>query len=516
MDRKLLHVKTLYDTSRELSVLSDPQHVLSTFLLMTMGPLGATSGFILFMEQGGGSPVASSRGIDEYDEAELSRHSKVINDALFGPECRLPGRVEIIQNQDIPGLPASCKTLIRWCGPGTYEGLFGLGDMHAQGGSTIETEEFLHRLTSILISSLRGATAQQEVEKLNKELARQNEDLERAMAMTDTARRELDRKIFELDTLYEATNELSGLVETKGILDTFLLTAMGAFAARSGGIYLHDIMFPKLVMRGEDKGEGAPSRGQVMGVLSRFFKSEDAPNPIAMSARILTGDKVLKGAAFPFEATIAIVFAVNENLRGLMVLGPRLGGEPYRMSEQQLLKALTGNFLIFLKNARYFEEITGLNDDLVRRNEELNKALAEISACKLELSDVELAKEKILGVIERETSRSNRVRRSDFLFITLMAICIGWVFNFTNPNGVILTPVGITREAPAYIDTQWAKLKQDTGDVIFCGRPPCCPIPKQSHPRRDQRAKCALRFRLRHALRQFGAGNRDCRIRSHD
>lgn len=471
-DRKLLHLKALYDTSRELGALSDPTRILYTFLLMTMGPLGAGCGFVLFMKQGGSEPIASSRGLDEYDESEIVRHSSVINDALFGPECRLPGRVEIITAGDAPALPPQIETLVRWCGPGDHEGLLGLGKIYDTSGSQLEQEEFIVRLIGILISSLRGAAASQEVAKLNEELAKQNAELEEAMSIAANARRELDRKVFELDMLYEATNELSGLVDTKPILETFLLTAMGAFSTSSGGIYLHDTMFPKLVLRGTATDGASPDRGAVMGVLSRFFQSANAPNPIPMSVVPLTGEKVLKGAAFPFEAGIAVAFAVNKDLRGVMVLGPRLNEAPYRMSEQRLLKTLTGNFLIFLKNARYFEEIAGLNDDLVRRNQELNQALSEVSQCRVELSDVELAKEKILTVIQRETTRTNRVRKTDFIFILLLAVCVGWLFNFTNPNGVEIIPAALTRQSPEYIDAQWTRIKQQRGTaVILDARP---------------------------------------------
>jgi hypothetical protein len=47
LDRRLFHIRTLYDVSRELLGLTDIQTILKNFLLMTMGNFGALQGFVL-------------------------------------------------------------------------------------------------------------------------------------------------------------------------------------------------------------------------------------------------------------------------------------------------------------------------------------------------------------------------------------------------------------------------------------------------------------------------------------
>lgn len=471
MERRVFHLKALYDTARELAALSDPARILDTFLLLTMGPLGVSMGLAVCMEPGGRAPRLSQRGLGGEAAAALSSGDPAVIEALFGPSCvNVSGRVEINTKglEAWPFLPEGVTTLVRWCGPGEQAGLLALGNRLGTGGSSAEENEFLSRLVGILIASLKGALAEEAVRELSRSLVVKNAEYEQAMVLNVQARHELDRRVFHLNTLYEATNELSGIVETRGILETFLLTAMGAFSSREGGLYLHGEP-PQLALRGVPEGESV--RAGAVQALSRLFATGDAPMPIPMSVRVLTGKKVLGGGAFPFKPEVAVAFSVDEQTQGILALGQCLDEEKCTLDELELLKALTGNFLVFLKNARYFEEVRALNRDLLQRNEELNRLLEEVSQCKLELSDVEKAREKILEIIRRETSRSVQVRRTDFVFILLVSFLVGVVFNVSNPNGVDLIPASWTREAVGQLEAAKVRELVQAGGVIVDARP---------------------------------------------
>ena len=474
-EHTLFHLKALYDTARELATLSDPTRILDTFLLMTMGPLGVPMGFALCMDPEGGTLRFSQRGLSDEVALALASGDETVAEALYGPSSSsFSGRVEIINSglEAWSFLPPGVETLVRWRGPGEQAGLLGLGRRLGESGSTAEAEEFLLRLVGILLASLRSALAQEAVRNLSLSLSAKNVEYEQALELTLQARRELDRRVFHLNTLYEATNELSGIVETRGILDTFLLTAMGAFSARLSCIYLHG-RSPYLVMRGVLPGEGE-EQGIRQG-LEKFFQTEGVRMPIPMSVRVLTGRQVLEGKGFPFEPQVVVTFAVDEQTQGVLALGEGLGERQdkrgFSSDELDLLKALTGNFLVFLKNATFFEEINVLNKDLVQRNEELNRLLEEVSQCKLELSDVEKAREKILEIIRRETSRSAQVRRTDFVFIFLLALCVGLLLNVSNPNGVNLVPASWTREAVGQVGANEMQELMQAGVVIVDARP---------------------------------------------
>lgn len=468
-DQRILHLKALYDAARELSFLDDPTRILNTFLLMCMGPLGASVGFAVSLNTDGSDAYLAHRGLEDDEASALSGRLEGLAAGLLGTGCSLvEGRVEIMD--DVPtslrGLPGNLCTLVRWCGPGEQGGLLGLGQRVGACVDGAAEREFLSRLVGILVTALRRALAETAVRDLSKNLLVKNAEYEQAMDLALDAKAALDRRVFHLNTLYEANSELSGIVETQGILYTFLLTVMGALPSRAGGIYLHS-GDPQLVLRGVDVDDTRP----MLAALSGFFESEGARNPIPMSVRVLAGDKVLSSAAFPFSSRLAVLFAVDEDTQGVLAVGGALDGHKYDAEERDLLRALTTNALVFLKNAKFFEEITGLNRDLTRRNEELNALLEEVSQCKLELSDVEQARQKVLDVIRRETSRSSRVRRSDFVFMLLLSLLVGLVFNFSNPSGVKLIPEAWSREDIPVAEVRTAREMMHSGALVVDARP---------------------------------------------
>ena len=468
-DRRIMHLRALYDAARELASLDDPERILSTFLLMGMGPLGATVGFAVSMNADGSNALLAHRGLGEDEAAALGAELDGLAEGLLGDGCSLvAGRVEILGGvpEGLDALPGGLCSLVRWCGPGEQGGLLGMGRRVGACVDGAAEREFLSRLAGILVTSLRRALAEQAVRGLGRDLQAKNAEYEKAMQLALGAKAELDRRVFHLNTLYEATGELSGIVETRGILSAFLLTVMGAFSARQGGIYLHGAE-PMLELRGVSGAD----EGAVARALGGFFEAEGARDPIPMSVRVLSGGKVLSGGAFPFEPRLAVAFAVDDATQGVLALGEALDGRTEGAEERDLLRALTSNALVFLKNSIFFGEITALNRDLTARNEELNTLLQEVSQCKLELSDVELARQKILEVVRRETTRSARVHRSDFVFMFLLSLLVGLVFNFSNPAGVRLVPEAWSRGEVEAVTALQARELARAGAVVVDARP---------------------------------------------
>ena len=64
----------------------------------------------------------------------------------------------------------------------------------------------------------------------------------------------------------------------------------------------------------------------------------------------------------------ALLFTVDDSLLGLLVLGAPLAKRALSKEERELLRGLTANCMVFLKNARAFETIQALNADLRRTN----------------------------------------------------------------------------------------------------------------------------------------------------
>ena len=73
LEKRLFHLKTLYDVTREIGPLRDIQEIIENLLLMVMGAFGALSGVILLVDINKGRMEAvTQRGMDESFMDKLS------------------------------------------------------------------------------------------------------------------------------------------------------------------------------------------------------------------------------------------------------------------------------------------------------------------------------------------------------------------------------------------------------------------------------------------------------------
>jgi len=72
LEKRIFHLKTLYDVSQEISFLKDPQEILHNLLLMIMGTFGVFKGLALLIDTNKGAIEAlSRRGVDQEQAAEF-------------------------------------------------------------------------------------------------------------------------------------------------------------------------------------------------------------------------------------------------------------------------------------------------------------------------------------------------------------------------------------------------------------------------------------------------------------
>jgi len=307
-------------------------------------------------------------------------------------------------------------------------------------------------------------------DRLRRELAETRAALEAANTEATQSRRELDRRIFHLNSLYDVARELSGLIETRGILDTFLLMTMGVFGVRRGCIFLHDFEAgrSKLRLRGVSEAElPGSSTDETRRALAGLYAGGVVRNPIPMNAKILTDARLLTNTPLPFQPGLVVLFTVEESLQGLLAFGETLSGQPLAAGDKDLLMAHMGNFLIFMNNARNFEAANRLNADLTRSNRELKDMIEEISRVRLEMGDLARSRERILAAVRREAARIGRFTRLDLAVITAVCVTVGLLFNTFNPAGVDLVPASVLAEPAEATDVARAKRLVEEEDALL-------------------------------------------------
>ncbi|MGD8882601.1 MAG: adenylate/guanylate cyclase domain-containing protein, partial [Desulfobacterales bacterium] len=80
----------------------------------------------------------------------------------------------------------------------------------------------------------------------------------------------------------------------------------------------------------------------------------------------------------PSNVCFSLPFTVEPDCPGLVGLGSKLVSEPYNENDKELLDTLVNNLVVALKNARSFEQIKLLNEDLQAKNIKLEKALRKV------------------------------------------------------------------------------------------------------------------------------------------
>ena len=172
---------------------------------------------------------------------------------------------------------------------------------------------------------------------------------------------ELDRQIFHLQTLYDVSRELLGVVEIEAVLKRFLLMTLGNFGVVEGFILIDDTPStdePWLVAVGiRDK-----ERLNLLEGAIRFLSSECHGNTI------LSDEMIQQLEFLPLNMACILVFSIDEECGGIIGLGAKIVDEPYREEDKDLLETLVNNLVVSLKNARAsealkvaYEEVTILN-----------------------------------------------------------------------------------------------------------------------------------------------------------
>ena len=165
------------------------------------------------------------------------------------------------------------------------------------------------------------------------------------------AQQELERRMFHLKTLYDASREIGFLIDTQAIMKNLLMMVIGTFGTFRGVILLADT-----------------ERGSVEALTQRGL-DEQAMTTLAdmVQSRRFTEDNVTAS----LNLQVWIPFSVKNQLTGGIGLGEKMTGEPYTLDDLELLTTLANQAAMAIQNATAHEEV-------VRYAEELAASLKRI------------------------------------------------------------------------------------------------------------------------------------------
>ncbi|UCG21452.1 MAG: rhodanese-like domain-containing protein [Deltaproteobacteria bacterium] len=300
------------------------------------------------------------------------------------------------------------------------------------------------------------------------DLERNNVELQHAVEKAKQIQSQLDRQVFYLKTLYDLTSELSPIVQTERLLETFLLMTIGTYGISQGFVLLlnRETRSAQVVTRGMEKPKGLSAEAAESLLYQSFNVSEDK-SLAPMTVSRITAPELLLEAGFDIKITCSLMFVIDPSLMGLVAFGTKLSPSPLSSEDEGLLFALVSNFMVFLKTARSFETIQTLNADLERRNQELRQTIAELTEARHTITVLEKAKNHIKSLVQWQTERIGRLSLLDVILILTVSIVVGLLFNISSPNGVTLLPVSIFRQSPPVVTVLEAKRILDEDEAVL-------------------------------------------------
>jgi class 3 adenylate cyclase len=211
------------------------------------------------------------------------------------------------------------------------------------------------------------------------------EQVRSSLNLAEHIQLELDRRVFHLKTLYDVSKDIFSSVDSETILKVFLMMTMGNFGVMDGFILttkvpLNDVSY-FVSMGFHDLEEAALQESGKAHLLEQVAKFSRDGTVVSAKPELL-----------PEEVVYSFLFPVEPDYWGLLALGSKLVGEAYSDADRELLVTLVNNLAVALTNARSFEKINRLNEDLQDHNARLEDALAKLQAAMRKVEILESVK----------------------------------------------------------------------------------------------------------------------------
>lgn len=151
LEKRMFHLRTLYDVSREIGYLNDTQSIISNLLMMVLGTFGVERGLIVLHDPRENRVAAlAQRGVDDAANAarDLADHHVAHPLPAFDLRVCIPFNIE-----------------------DNLKGTIALGDRLTGEGYTADDSELLVTLVNQAAVAIRNARAHEEVVRYAKELS---------------------------------------------------------------------------------------------------------------------------------------------------------------------------------------------------------------------------------------------------------------------------------------------------------------------------------------------------------
>ncbi len=183
--------------------------------------------------------------------------------------------------------------------------------------------------------------------------------------------KELKRRLYDLYTLFELSQQLNSVLELEPLLDSILLTCIGQMGVGGATLLLTDKEKLRLVkVKGMNLRDHLGIEIETHSRLGRFLSQANQA--------ILFGDlEGVRGAwrdvekLRGLECEVCVPLNMKGRLKGILTLTPRISGAPFTGNDLEFLTTLANQLGVAIENAELFESVRSTNLELRRTQKQL-------------------------------------------------------------------------------------------------------------------------------------------------
>lgn len=475
--RRRFYRKSICDARLEFSRIDSGEKIIEAGLLTVIGTLGVTCGFSCITCSGDKTVKMVSRGIDaeataflENDFYDLHRQyfpGLQTTPYPFQTDLRI---MEADQDHPVQLNDTGIQIWIGWRMGKDVFGSIGLGSKIISDTYGDDELNFCLTLTDTMILALQSLAARHRMQELKADLDKATDRAADLAHGVEKAQKDLDRTLFRLSGFNDIFNELSGLKDSKGVIESFLMVLLGIFGARGGYIFYFDKAVGKAysTCRSLDLPEETQLLTEkIQAGMGHAFASTRALQLEPMQAAVLSHRQMDFFKPFLPETALGLIFKVDETAMGVMGLDHRIIRTPYDEKERELFLAFANNFLVFLKNSKSFETIQRLHQEQEKKNIELENTIKALSDSSRTIAGLEKAGERIKAAIARTMAQSGKASGWDIVLILIAGIVLGLVYNFASPGRINVIPSIWVRPPTVHVDVGQARQLFENGQALF-------------------------------------------------
>ncbi len=311
----------LFEFSKVITSSLDPHFIFSHILLTIMGKILSSKGMVILANNATEFTVVMAKGFPQ-EIVGSTLHINRLPPSLFSVDTVNVGRYPWVKFFKRNGV----KILLPMCIADKPIGLLAFGERFAQKKLQSREITYLRSLANISAAAIEKSRTVEEVRQIN---------------------RKLDRKIQELNTLFDLSKEFGALLDADKLIRLLVFSLLGQVGVSRYIICLKQGLDVRVAA---SRVDGAIPQSELLQTLLTLKTATLVPN--LTHAHVQDARDVLSA----LNMKLVVPMSLQGENKGLMILGERLNGQPYAEADFEFLSSLANLAMISLENARLFKE----------------------------------------------------------------------------------------------------------------------------------------------------------------